>query len=151
MKRLEITQPKIVPKIWGKEIWTHNSPEYCGKILEFKAGGKFSNHFHVEKHETWYVISGAFILRGIDGDNAEKYQLILKEGDIIDVKRGYTHQLECFSGGGSIMEVSTEHKDEDSYRIEPGDSQVKNGKQEPDSVKCDRELAYKIQLRGRKD
>ena len=35
-------ESKIVKKGWGKEIWFVNNDEYCGKILCFDKGKKFS-------------------------------------------------------------------------------------------------------------
>ena len=32
-----------------------NNSEYCGKILRFNSGKKFSMHYHLEKKETWYI------------------------------------------------------------------------------------------------
>jgi len=53
----------VVEKAWGREIIFANSPLYCGKLLEFKDGSKFSMHFHIIKDETWWVQSGEFIYR----------------------------------------------------------------------------------------
>ena len=51
----------FVEKGWGSEnIWATND-KYCGKMLNFKAGAKFSMHFHAKKDETWYVIMGRFV------------------------------------------------------------------------------------------
>ena len=48
----------FVEKGWGSElIWATND-KYCGKLLKFNAGAKFSMHFHSEKDETWYVLDG---------------------------------------------------------------------------------------------
>ncbi len=39
----------FVEKGWGSEnIWASND-KYCGKMLNFKAGAKFSMHFHAVK------------------------------------------------------------------------------------------------------
>jgi len=40
---------EIVEKGWGKEIIFVNNPEYCGKILCFDKGKKFSMHYHIQK------------------------------------------------------------------------------------------------------
>ena len=69
-----------IPKKWGEEIIIHNDTDYCGKILRFKQGGKFSMHFHISKSETWYVHSGVFDLIYIDPDNADEHYIKLKEG-----------------------------------------------------------------------
>ena len=62
-----LIRPKIVPKAWGEELWIHNDEEYCGKILRFfKAGNKFSLHYHILKKESWYVAKGSFEYIWID-------------------------------------------------------------------------------------
>ena len=110
-----------VPKAWGEEIILHNQ-EYCGKLLRFKKDGKFSMHFHSEKSETWYVNKGTFRLTYINTQTADKIERTLEEGDIVYVGKNSPHQLHALTEG-EIFEVSTEHKDYDSYRVEKGDSQ----------------------------
>ena len=112
----------VVPKKWGKEIIVHNGEDYCGKLLVFKKGAKFSMHFHIKKKETWYVQEGKFILRYIDVVDATMHEKELVKGTIVDVERGDPHQLIALTKG-VIFEVSTQHFDNDSYRIEKGDSQ----------------------------
>lgn len=109
-------------KEWGYEIWIHNSPHYCGKILHFNKYARFSMHFHIKKLETWYIQSGKFNLRYIQPDTAKTCDFRLSPGMVIDVPRGVPHQLHCLEEG-DIFEVSTEHYDSDSYRVAPGDSQ----------------------------
>jgi quercetin dioxygenase-like cupin family protein len=111
--------PEIVPKGWGKEIIFANNPEYCGKILCFDKGKKFSMHYHIKKKETWYILRGSFILTFIDTANGAFYNEIIQKGDIITNERGEPHQLEALEDA-EIAEVSTEHFDEDSYRIWKG-------------------------------
>jgi mannose-6-phosphate isomerase-like protein (cupin superfamily) len=113
----------VMPKAWGEEVILHNRADYCGKLLRFNAGGKFSMHFHIEKNETWYVNRGTFLLTYIDTEKAEKNNITLTQGDIIEIEKGLPHQLEC-PYGGEIFEVSSMHYDYDSYRIEKGDSQL---------------------------
>ena len=113
---------RIIPKNWGQEIIIHNGDEYCGKILRFKKGAKFSMHFHIMKKETWYVASGKFNLHYIDPRDASEHFSKLRVGQIIDVDRGDPHQLFC-EEAGDIFEVSTPHFDDDSYRVRKGDSQ----------------------------
>ena len=43
------------------------------------------------------------------------------EGDILEVPPGLMHQFTAVHGDANIMEVSTQHFDEDSYRVECGD------------------------------
>ena len=49
-------------------------------------------------------------------------ETIVKEGDVVRQRVGQPHQLFALTDG-VIFEVSTEHFDEDSYRVWKGDSQ----------------------------
>ena len=107
----------IVPKGWGHEQWICNNEKYCGKILHFNSGSKFSMHYHLTKDETWYVQKGAFIFNWIDVENGKLNTKVLATGDSVLIERGLPHQLEAMVDESTIFEVSTEHFDEDSYRI----------------------------------
>ena len=111
-----------VPKGWGEELIIENNKMYCGKLLIFKAGCKFSMHYHMIKDETWYVDKGEFIYRWIDTETAETHEQHLKVGDIVRQRPGQPHQLEAKTEG-TIFEISTTHSDSDSYRVWKGDSQ----------------------------
>lgn len=122
MRRLIIETPKKVDKAWGYELWIHNEQDYCGKILHFNKSSKFSMHYHLIKDETWYVAKGKLILCSIDPDSAEEYILHLNVGDVVEVKKGIPHQLLAIEES-DIFEISTQHFDEDSYRVGKGDNQ----------------------------
>ena len=114
---------KTVYKKWGQEIWLHNEPDYCFKILVFNPNSKFSLHFHIKKRETWYCVEGSFALTRIDPKIAKRTIQSFSKGDHITIEPGTPHQLIAGPNGGTIAEASTQHFDSDSYRIEPGDSQ----------------------------
>jgi mannose-6-phosphate isomerase-like protein (cupin superfamily) len=115
---VDIKPPKKVEKIWGYELWIHNDSDYCGKLLVFtKQGNKFSMHYHLKKKETWYVQEGGFDFHWIDVENGKRKRKIIKEGDSVLIERGQPHQLIALADNSTIVEVSTEHFDEDSYRI----------------------------------
>jgi mannose-6-phosphate isomerase-like protein (cupin superfamily) len=111
-----------VPKGWGEELIIENNELYCGKLLIFKAGCKFSMHYHMIKDETWYVDKGKFKYKWIDTETADTIEVNLKPGDIVRQRPGQPHQLIAITDG-VIFEVSTHHKDSDSYRVWKGDSQ----------------------------
>lgn len=113
-----------IPKGWGCEVIFENNELYCGKLLNFKKGFKFSMHYHMIKDETWYVNEGKFIYRWIDTKTAELHERLLTVGDTVRQYPGQPHQLEAITDG-VIFEVSTEHFDSDSYRVWKGDSQPK--------------------------
>ena len=115
---VKIQHPKRVEKKWGYELWIHNDTDYCGKLLVFsKSGNKFSMHYHMIKDETWYVQKGAFQFDWIDTENGERCYTQIQEGDVIEIKKGLPHQLTALTEEATIFEVSTQHFDEDSYRI----------------------------------
>jgi quercetin dioxygenase-like cupin family protein len=111
-----------IPKGWGHEVIFENNELYCGKLLVFKEGAKFSMHYHMIKDETWYVQDGEFLYRWIDTETAELKTDVLVQGDSVRQLPGQPHQLECLKQG-TIYEVSTTHFDSDSYRVWKGDSQ----------------------------
>ncbi len=112
----------VIPKGWGRELIIENNELYCGKLLIFNSGCKFSMHYHLLKDETWYVQSGEFIYRWIDTKVGVTHTEMLSPGNVVRQRVGQPHQLIAKSDG-VIFEVSTTHYDEDSYRIYAGDSQ----------------------------
>ncbi len=111
-----------VPKGWGEELIIENNEMYCGKLLIFKKGCRFSMHYHLIKDETWYVDKGEFLYRWIDTESAETIEQKLKVGDVVRQRVGQPHQLIALTDG-VVFEVSTQHFDEDSYRVVKGDTQ----------------------------
>ena len=118
----EVCEGCRVPKGWGVELIIENNEMYCGKLLRFFKGCMFSMHYLLIKDETWYVNEGKFLYRWIDTETAEVHEVKLKTGDIVRQRVGQPHQLEALTNG-VIFEVSTQHFDEDSYRVQKGDSQ----------------------------
>ena len=115
---IKIQHPKRVEKKWGYELWIHNDNDYCGKLLVFtQSGNKFSMHYHMIKDETWYVQNGAFQFDWIDTENGERLYTQIQKGDVIEIKKGLPHQLTALTDDATIFEVSTQHFDNDSYRI----------------------------------
>lgn len=112
----------FVEKGWGSEnIWCTNDL-YCGKMMNFNTGAKFSMHFHAEKDETWYVLSGKFQVEWIDTATASINSEELNVGDVWHNEPLLPHRLICLEEG-TIIEVSTPDSVEDNYRVLPGDSQ----------------------------
>jgi len=74
-------------------------------------------HYHLKKKESWFVQNGSFIFDWIDVEEAKLCSKVIKPGDSVLIERGLPHQLVALESGSTIFEVSTEHFDEDSYRI----------------------------------
>lgn len=118
MKRLS----GFVEKGWGSElIWATND-KYCGKLLKFNKGARFSMHFHSEKDESWYVLTGRFEVKWINTKDASVDSCVLIAGDTWRNEPLFPHQIICLEEG-TIIEVSTPDSVEDNYRVGKGDSQ----------------------------
>ena len=110
------------PKKWGDELWITNNEKYCGKILRFNEGSSFSMHYHILKEETWCVTKGSLKLEFFDLEKAERRERKLVEGDVVHLKPCTPHKLTALEDS-TVFEVSTQHSNSDSYRIEKGASQ----------------------------
>ena len=113
----------VVEKGWGSEIIWATNDKYCGKFLHFNTGAKFSMHFHKDKDETWYVLSGKFEVRWIETKDASVHVESLGKGDVWHNPPLLPHQIICVEEG-TVVEVSTPDSVEDNYRVAKGDSQV---------------------------
>ena len=112
----------FVKKGWGHElIWATNE-KYCGKLLKFNKGAKFSMHFHAEKDESWYVLDGLFMIKFIETKDASMHEVTLKAGEVWRNRPLQPHQVICLEEG-TIIDVSTPDSVQDNYRVLPGDSQ----------------------------
>ncbi len=109
------------PKGWGYEKWIVNKPEYCGKLLFFNKGKKCSWHFHKIKDEVFYLQSGKLLVKYSDDENLENAkELVLNAGDSFHVYIGLKHQMIALEDS-ELFEFSTQHFEDDSYRITKGD------------------------------
>jgi mannose-6-phosphate isomerase-like protein (cupin superfamily) len=128
-----IEKAKYVPKGWGFERWIVNNDKYCGKELFVAKDRKFSVHYHEKKDETFYVIEGQAELKWImlpEETNWDDSQFrkfcdamnieTLNPGDVFHIPVRMAHQITAIRDF-TMMEFSTHHDDEDSYRIVRGD------------------------------
>ena len=113
----------FVEKGWGSEFIFATNDKYCGKLLKFDTGAKFSMHFHAVKDETWYVLDGLFEVHIINTDIASYDVKFLHPGETLRILPLVPHQVFCIDAG-TIIEVSTPDSVEDNYRIAKGDSQI---------------------------
>jgi len=131
----KFNRPEVVfkPKNWGYELWIVNKKEYCGKLLHFVKNRKCSVHYHKIKDETFYIKKGK--VKVWFSDNLEVLFKMQKEGynlydymewEILDqgstfyVPPKRAHQIIAIEDT-ELFEFSTEHFEEDSYRLIKGD------------------------------
>lgn len=115
-------QPIEVPKGWGHETHLASNDRYCGKLLCFNEGARFSAHFHDLKDESFFLLQGKVRFIYNDLTNAQQHEVILNPGDVVDIPRLCVHQVEAIERS-IIIEVSSTDHSFDSYRVRPGDSQ----------------------------
>ena len=111
----------FVKKGWGGEVWIANNELYCGKILRFDQGKRCSLHFHKLKTESFYLHSGRLLLRIMKSHEAtevEEFELVA--GECMDIAPGLVHQMVALEDS-ELFEFSTQHFEEDSYRLVKGD------------------------------
>jgi len=98
-------------KVWGVEEWIANNDKYCGKILHLKSGWVCSYHHHKIKDETFYILEGVVKMK-VEGRSE-----ILHSGAVVHIPVGTKHS---FAGvmDAKILEISTQHFEEDSYRVD---------------------------------
>jgi mannose-6-phosphate isomerase-like protein (cupin superfamily) len=135
------TMPRY-QKGWGYELWVHNDADYCGKELVLYVSRKCSVHYHKVKKETFYVVSGSMIVNlyshPFTVENGDLKQTVadlvksggldtkshyMTKGDSLLIKPQTPHRFTGLDEETRFMEFSTQHFEEDSYRIWPGDSQ----------------------------
>jgi mannose-6-phosphate isomerase-like protein (cupin superfamily) len=100
--------------VWGKEEWIVNlgSAGYCGKKLILNKGHQCSIHYHKEKDEVFYINKG-IVLMIVDGE-----ELLMKPNSRIRIEPGTKHRFVGLTDS-EIIEISSHHKEDDSYRDEP--------------------------------
>lgn len=108
---------KFVEKKWGSETWIVNFDKYCGKILDLKKDYFCSWHYHKLKTETFHVLEGDVLLYyGTDEDIQASNIVRLTKGMSFHIPPMLIHRFLGLQDS-KILEISTQHFDEDSYRI----------------------------------
>ena len=112
---------ELHPKGWGYEKWIVNIDEYCGKLLFFEKNKRCSWHYHKLKDETFYLQSGKILLFYGDSDDLNTAKnIVLEPGDKFHIYRGLRHQMVAVEAS-ELFEFSTQHFEDDSYRVIKGD------------------------------
>jgi len=130
-------------KNWGNEIWIANNDKYCMKIIDVIPKRRCSIHYHRIKDETFHIMSGILKLElwdllpdlEIDGielvkekQNKPDQLIVLWPGTSFRIPPRTPHRFEAIpndfvgkknSEKCQFVEVSTQHFEEDSYRIVP--------------------------------
>jgi mannose-6-phosphate isomerase len=105
----KIAMQRVVEKPWGKEITFAEESFYTGKILEVEKNKRLSYHYHEEKLETLFVISGKIHCI------IEDVEYIFETGKTLRFEPGIKHRIEALEDS-TLVEVST--FEEGSVRVE---------------------------------
>jgi len=117
-----VHRPSFHKKGWGWEDWIVNNTKFCGKILHFNKDKQCSWHYHERKAETFHVLEGRFeVTIGWSKNIEDAKVLVLNPGESIDIPVGLNHRMKGLENVNKLLEVSTQHFETDSYRIERGD------------------------------
>jgi len=122
-------------KGWGYEKWMANCDMYCGKLLVVYHDLKCSVHYHRVKHETFYLQDGLILMRVWEESaitDMEKHasnffplqrpnEFLMHPGDRLVLPPNTPHQFMGVDPKSTIIEISTQHFEDDSYRILKGD------------------------------
>ena len=129
---MKIELPKFVPKGWGWESWLANNELYCGKILYVHRSKMCSYHYHKKKDETFYLLDGriklwychpsTYTLQSRVDKIDHGVQIVMEPGDCFRLPPLTRHRFKGLADS-HIIEISTHHEEEDSYRLVDGDSQ----------------------------
>ena len=107
--------PVCIYKSWGWEIIFVNNQHYCGKQLVIHSKRCTSMHFHLDKHETMYIIEGTLYIDCIIDKKIETF--VLAKGASFTIAPGLVHSLRAETDSVTLIEVSTQSADKDSIRI----------------------------------
>lgn len=115
--------PEKTKKGWGLEL-TYYNKDICTKKLTVGKGKKCSVHYHKDKKEVFYVLEGKMCFEWIDTENGQMNAKLMIPGDCFVILPNTPHRFIGIDGPCTFIECSTEHREEDSYRVIPGDSQL---------------------------
>jgi len=121
---------EIHKKVWGYEKWIVNTSLYCGKILYLNKGRRCSLHYHKIKDETFYILEGKIIMELSSNIYLDNLIKVIQEGDVVRIRPFLLHRFTGLTHA-KILEISTQHFEEDSYRLLGEFS----GKADPDLMK----------------
>jgi D-lyxose ketol-isomerase len=110
---------KQVPKAWGREIWLVNGPLYCAKLLVLTEGQQCSLHRHKIKDETFFMLEGAGIyVEFLSHEDSRHNVRALLPGESQHIYPFTYHRFWSPEGPAILLEVSTQHSDDDVERLE---------------------------------
>jgi mannose-6-phosphate isomerase-like protein (cupin superfamily) len=113
----KIEKTTLIKKNWGTEEIIVNNDKYCAKIMTLVPNGKLSLQWHKHKQETFFVLSGALYLDRFQKDGTKVTDTLIK-GELVTILPCQAHSFYNPNIYNVVfLEISTTHKDEDTYRV----------------------------------
>jgi len=113
----KIEKTILVKKNWGTEEIIVNNDKYCAKIMTLVPESRLSLQWHRDKQETFFILSGELHLDRFEKDGTKVTDILIK-GESVTILPCQAHSFynpNCLNV--VFLEVSTTHKDEDTYRV----------------------------------
>ena len=108
---------QIINKPWGYEKILVNNNLYCGKILHIDKDKGFSWQYHKTKDETFYILSGKCLLFFSNENNImHAFTKKLLPEEVFRIFPFTRHKIIALEDT-EIIEISTQHFNEDTYRL----------------------------------
>jgi mannose-6-phosphate isomerase-like protein (cupin superfamily) len=106
--------PQVLARPWGEEIFIAQTPRYLGKLLQMRAGTAGGLQYHVEKDETFYLLSGSALVDSVIGGTLVRQPM--GAGQAFHIPPGAVHRVTAVTDC-VFVETSTPHYD-DRVRVE---------------------------------
>lgn len=114
---------QVVEKVWGKEFWVLNTPNYCMKVMNLLPQKRCSLHRHLVKTETFIVQSGWMEVETKQDIVSPIERRVALPGEPITIEVGVWHRFSNYSTlPCKFIEISTHHEDDDVQRLEDSGS-----------------------------
>lgn len=109
-----------VQTAWGTEVVWTSTEDYCSKLLMFENNGnKTAIQFYKQRHMSWFVNEGQFVVRWIDTATGKTIENVLKQGDVLEVPPLRPYQLEALLPNSVIFESGTAEREGDLCHLSP--------------------------------
>ena len=120
MTSIESYAPRVLVRDWGEELFIAETPHYLGKLLKMGAGTQGGLQYHVEKDETFYLLSGQALvecetIRNSAGELALT-TIPMSTGESYHIPPGAVHRVTAVTDC-VFVEASTPHY-EDRVHVE---------------------------------
>lgn len=112
-----------VQTAWGTEVVWTSTEEYCAKLLMFENNGnKTPIQFYKQRHMSWFVNEGQFVVRWIDTATGATNESVLKQGDVLEIPPLRPYQLEALLPNSVVFEAGTAEREGDLCHLSPAET-----------------------------